>query len=71
LLERFLRREMDGLESGLGNTQHFAGLDFAEVLRVEQIECTSFAGDDPGGFASGRGDFARFSGRKPRGSRTA
>src|SRR5258706_11888677 len=58
LLERFLRREMDGLESRLGDAQHFAGLDFAEVLRVEQIECAGFAGDDPGGFATGRGEFS-------------
>ena len=30
------------------NAHHFAGLDFADVLRVEQIEGASFGSDHPG-----------------------
>jgi len=42
LLERFRRREADGFDAGFGDAHHFAGLDFADVLRVEQIERAGF-----------------------------
>ena len=54
MLVRLLWREMNGLDAGLGNAHHFAGFDFADVLRVEQIEGASFGGDHPG-FGSGFG----------------
>ena len=44
LLELFLRRKVDGLDAGFGDAHHFAGLDFADVLRVEQIEGAGFRG---------------------------
>ncbi len=52
ILVRLLRREMDGLDAGFGDADHFAGLDFANVLRVEQIEGASFGSNHPG-FRSG------------------
>src|SRR6266849_2036925 len=42
------REKMDGLDSGFGDAQHFAGFDFADVLGVEEIEGAGFAGDQPG-----------------------
>src|SRR5438105_14985865 len=50
--------EVNGLDAALGDAHHFAGLDFADVLRVEQIERAGFAGDEPGGAAAGRRKFA-------------
>src|SRR5271154_5867756 len=48
MLVRLLRREMDGLNAGFRDAHHFAGFDFADVLRVEQIEGAGFGGDHPG-----------------------
>src|SRR5215472_3680586 len=53
LLMRLFGREVDGLDAAFGDAQHFAGRDFADVLRVEQIKRASFAGDEPGGVAAG------------------
>ena len=58
LLVLFFGREMDGFDARLGDAQHFAGLDFADVLRVEQIEGAGFRGDQPGGKAAGSGELA-------------
>ncbi len=59
LLMRLRRREVDRLDAGFGDAHHFAGLDFADVFCVEQIEGTGFAGDDPGFFALRRDEFAK------------
>src|SRR5208282_3658919 len=37
LLQGFFRREVDGLDARAGDAHHFAGLDFADVLSVEQV----------------------------------
>src|SRR5260370_42496386 len=58
LLERLFWREVDGFDAGLRDAHHFAGLDFADVLRVEQIESAGFGSDQPGVEATGRGQFA-------------
>ena len=43
----FLRKAF-GMETVLGDGQEFAGLDVANVVRAEQVECAGFAGDAPG-----------------------
>src|SRR5262249_57797241 len=53
-LVRLFRRETNRLQSGSRNTQHLAGFDLPDVVRVEEIERAGFAGDDPSGFAVGR-----------------
>ena len=53
----FLRREMDGFDARAGDAHHFAGLDFADVLGVEQIERASFRGDEPNFAARGQRKF--------------
>src|SRR6059036_76761 len=58
LLVLFRWGEMDRLDAAFGDADHFAGLDFAEVLRVEEIEGAGFAGDEPGRVAAGRREFA-------------
>src|SRR5271166_2529283 len=59
LLVMFWRGEVDGLDAGLGDADHFAGGDFADVLRVEEIESTGFGGDHPGfGVGGGGGELA-------------
>src|SRR5580692_4973033 len=45
LLQGLFRREVDGLDAGAGDAHHFAGLDFADVLRVEKIERAGFRSD--------------------------
>src|SRR5580658_4452802 len=45
-------REVDGLDARAGDAHHFAGLDFADVLRVEQIERAGFRSNQPGLAAS-------------------
>src|SRR5690348_13636212 len=47
VLMRLLRREANGLGAALGDSQHFAGLDFALVFRANQIECAGLRGDHP------------------------
>src|SRR5438132_8876711 len=59
LLMRLGRREMNGLDAGFGNAHHFAGRNFADVFRVEEIESAGFAGDDPGFFALRRDELAK------------
>src|SRR6266851_7070407 len=49
---------MDGLDAGFGDAHHFAGLDLADVLRVEEIEGTGFGCDEPGIEAAGGSEFA-------------
>src|SRR5436309_2310624 len=46
-------REMDGLYAAFGDAHHFAGLDFADVLRIEQIERAGFRSHEPGQGAAG------------------
>ena len=48
---RLGRAEVDGLQPGSRDAQHFAGFDFAHVLRIQQIECAGFRRHHPGGFA--------------------
>src|SRR5215510_10231689 len=48
LLMWFRGREVDGLDPGFGDAHHFAGFDFADVLRVEKVKRAGFAGDEPG-----------------------
>src|SRR6266403_180183 len=47
LLERLLRREVDRLDAGFGDADHFAGFDFADILGVEEIERARFGGYQP------------------------
>src|SRR6185369_15097655 len=48
LLVRFFGREADGFDAAARNADHFSGLDFADVLRVEEVKGAGFAGDQPG-----------------------
>jgi len=48
LLVRLFRREVDGFNAGARDAHHFARLDLAHILRVEQIESTSLGGHQPG-----------------------
>ncbi len=48
LLARLFRRETNGLNAGARDAHHFAGLDFADVLRIQQIERARFRGHQPG-----------------------
>ena len=66
-LVRLFRREMDRLQSRLRNAQHLAWLDFAHILRVQQIESARFAGYDPGHFAIWRGEFSEIQRTEPAG----
>src|SRR5690242_13047984 len=58
LLMRLGGREVNGLDAALGDAHHFSRFDFADVLRVEEIESAGFAGDEPGGVAAGSCEFA-------------
>src|SRR4029077_119776 len=49
LLAGFFGREMDGFDAGARDAHHFAGRDFANILRVEEIERAGFASDQAGG----------------------
>ncbi len=42
LLERLFWREANGLDARFGNAHHLAGLDLADVLRIEQVERAGF-----------------------------
>ncbi len=59
LLERLFRREVDGLDTGFGDAHHFAGLDLADVLGIEEIEGAGFGSDEPGVEAAGSREFAK------------
>src|SRR5713226_8211488 len=58
LLVWLFRRKVNGLDSRLRDTHHLPGGDFANVLRVEEIESAGFRGCEPGVEAAGRGEFA-------------
>src|ERR1700722_4101662 len=45
LLHGLFRREVDGLDTRARDAHHFAGLDFADVLGVKQIERAGFGSD--------------------------
>src|SRR5690348_4832363 len=55
-------REVNGFESRARDAHHLARLDFADVMRVEQIEGAGFAGDDPRVSAVWSGEFAGIEG---------
>ena len=71
VLLRLFRREVNRFDAGSGDAHHFAGLDFANVLRVEQIERAGFLATIQASSPLGVTSLPRLSGRKPRGSRTA
>src|SRR5258707_1076761 len=48
LLERVFGRKVNGLDARARDAHHFAGLDFAHVLRVDQIELARFRRNQPG-----------------------
>ena len=66
VLMRLFRREADRFNAAARDAHHFAGLDFANVFGVDQIERAGFRSHDPGAV-----ERPRTSGRKPRGSRIA
>ena len=55
VLMRLGRREANGFESRARDAQHFSGFDFANVIRIQQIERASFGCDHIGIAAGGRG----------------
>src|SRR6266576_2446693 len=67
LLELLFWREMDGFDAGFGDAYHLAGLDFADVLRIQQIKSASFRGHQPGDKAAGRGQFSKDQGAEAAG----
>ncbi len=58
LLVRLRGREVDGLNAAFGDAHHFAGLDFADILRVEQIKRAGLRSHQPRNEAAGRREFA-------------
>src|SRR6267142_279544 len=69
MLVRLRRGEVNGFDAGLGDAHHFAGFDFADILRVEKIEGAGFAGDDPDFFAFWRNEPAEI--ERPEAARVA
>src|SRR5580765_4135505 len=53
------RREVNRFKSGSGDAQHFARLDLADILRVEQIESASFTSNNPGSVTARSYEFAQ------------
>src|SRR5215472_10887201 len=47
-------REVDGLDAAFRDAHHFTGLDFADVLRVQQVERAGFRSHEPGKGATRR-----------------
>ncbi len=58
-LERLLWREVNRLQSRLRNAEHLARLDFANILRIQQVKRASFAGHNPRGFSARCGEFCK------------
>src|SRR3982751_2036753 len=48
LLVGFLGREADGFDAAARDAHHFTGLDFADILSIEEIESAGLRRDEPG-----------------------
>src|SRR5712692_6244165 len=59
LLKRLFGGEVDGLNAGFRNAYHFAGLDLANVVSVEEIERAGFGSNEPRIKATGSSEFAK------------